>query len=148
MGIWERLGNVLKSYINDTDTTYRQRTGRGDPDYNAAYDELNDFLKKDKAETDGKARPAATDEPKSGSAFSGTGAPKQNAAPEELRPDFNELGVAFGASADECKEAYKKLMKLHHPDRHATHEGNFQKATAKSTRINAAYERITTWRNR
>jgi DnaJ-class molecular chaperone len=66
--------------------------------------------------------------------------------PESLRSDFEELGLAFGASADACKAAYKKLLKLHHPDRHAGHEGNMRKATAKSARINAAYDRIERWR--
>jgi curved DNA-binding protein CbpA len=47
----------------------------------------------------------------------------------------------------ECKAAYKKLLKLHHPDRHAGHTGNMKKATEKSARINAAYDRIEKWRN-
>jgi DnaJ-class molecular chaperone len=102
----------------------------------AAYDELNEYLNTGKAaneqvKTDYSEAPGRT---------------RNTVVPEALRPDFTELGVSFGASAEECKEAYKKLLKIHHPDRHANHEGNFQKATAKSARLNAAYERITQWR--
>jgi curved DNA-binding protein CbpA len=42
--------------------------------------------------------------------------------------------------------AYKKLLKIHHPDRHAGHPGNMKKATEKSARINAAYQKIEHWR--
>jgi hypothetical protein len=132
VGIWDRLETVVKSYLND-DTVFKSRGSRtgthGDPDLNAAYDELNDFLNKDKAE------PA-----------SDRGGADGQAPPEALRADFAELGLPFGASAEECKESYKKLLKIHHPDRHANHQGNFTKATEKSARLNAAYDRICQWR--
>ncbi|MDR2209856.1 MAG: J domain-containing protein [Spirochaetaceae bacterium] len=63
-----------------------------------------------------------------------------------MRPDFAELGLPFGAGADECKAAYRRLLKLHHPDRHAGHQGNMEKATKKMAKINAAYDRIEKWR--
>ena len=143
MGIWDRLGQVLKSYLNDDDSLYRDRhqTSYNDPDLNSAFDELNDFLNKDKPTEDSGTH----------TEYSGTTARmerKNIRIPEELRPDFNELNVPFGASADECKEAYKKLLKIHHPDRHVKHEGNYHKATNKTARINAAYERIAQWRSK
>ena len=154
MGMWDRLGNVLKSYINDDDTLrrgssnhkdWRNRSSSNDPDLNAAFDELNDYLNKDKAAGNNQQNRTNnfSDD------YSSTDWEKKwekMKPPEELRPDFEELGVAFGASADECKEAYKKLLKIHHPDKHANHEGNFQKATNKSARLNAAYDRIEQWR--
>jgi DnaJ-domain-containing protein 1 len=137
MGILDRLGNVIKSYLNDDDEKLFGRTGgrqqaSGNPDLDAAYDELNDFLN--------RKQPGAE-------SFAG-GQEKRsvNMPPEELRPDFAELGLDLGASAEECKTAYKKLLKIHHPDRHAGHEGNFKKATERSARINAAYDRIEKWR--
>jgi hypothetical protein len=66
--------------------------------------------------------------------------------PETLRPDFEELGIPFGAGAEDCKAAYRRLLKLHHPDRHAGHQGNMEKATKKMAKINAAYDRIERWR--
>jgi curved DNA-binding protein CbpA len=163
MGIWDRLGDVIKSYLNDDDEKLfgrnsRRRSGSADPDLNEAFDELNDFLDRDKAGgagvggesgTGGNAGVGGSDAFGRGSASGGTwGRDRQDPGkpPEELRSDFAELGLGFGASAEECKSAYKKLLKIHHPDRHAGHEGNFRKATEKSARINAAYDRIENWR--
>jgi len=142
MGIWERLGNVIKSYLNDTADDFPRGGGghssggsagnsRGDPDLDAAYDELNDFLRGEDAGKSGggKAREQqARREP-----------------PEELRKDFAELGLSPDASADECKEAYKKILKIYHPDRHTGNPGDLKKATEKTARVNAAYDRLEKW---
>jgi len=155
MGMWDRLGNVIKSYLNDDDTLrgdspnrrdWRNRASSNDPDLNAAFDELNDYLNKDNksgdySSADWNKKWEKYNTPGSQPNQKGEGSP-----PAELRPDFEELGVTFGASADECKEAYKKLLKIHHPDRHANNEGNFKKATSKSAKLNAAYDRIEQWR--
>ena len=147
MGIWSRLGTVIKSYLDDqdsklfgnnggSDSPFRSTRRPGDPDLDAAFEELNDYLNRT-----GSGNGAASREEPNKSADSG-GA---KLPPEELRPDFAELGVPFGAAMEECKTAYKKLLKIHHPDRHTGHEGNFKKATEKSARINAAWDRIEKW---
>ena len=134
MGIWSRLGTVISSYLNDLETESEKKipgrrtrySSAGDPDLDSAFDELNDYL-------NGKERPAADN-------YNNIKPP-----PENLRPDFAVLGVPFGAPAEECKAAYKKLLKIHHPDRHAGHESNFKKATERSARINASWDRIAKW---
>jgi hypothetical protein len=191
VGIFDRLGDVIKSYLNDEDGRIfgnvhpQGDRPRGDPDLEAAWDELNGFLngednpKKHDSNAEGRsgdgwgARPGDRNTGgwsgggNTGGAWSGSrntggnfAGSRENSTggqssartaariPEELRPDFAELGLPFGASADECKTAYKRLLKLHHPDRHAGHEGNMRKATEKSARINAAYDRIEKWRER
>ncbi|MDR0323356.1 MAG: J domain-containing protein, partial [Treponema sp.] len=65
--------------------------------------------------------------------------------PKELRIDFGCLEVPFGADLETCKAAYKNLLKIHHPDHHAGNEVNFKKATTRTARINAAWERIEMW---
>jgi DnaJ-domain-containing protein 1 len=120
MGIWNRLNSVINSYFTQSE----------DPDLNEAYDELNDYLK-------GKKTPKYEDK----KIYE-----EKKMPPEELRGYFADLGVPFGAGSEECKTAYKKLLKIHHPDRHAGHEGNFKKATEKSAKINAAYDHIEKWR--
>ena len=135
MGIWERLGSVIKSYITDeSDKLFGNRSKwRTDPDLDAAYEELDGYLKgKDSREkTSGREE---AEKPK-----------KARPVPEEIRQDFAELGLTPNATAEECKEAYKKLLKIHHPDRHAKHEGNMNKATEKAARVNAAYDRLVVW---
>jgi len=146
MGIFDRLGNVINSYINDFDgeTTRRFRSTGGfrsnDPDFDAAYEELDDFLNRKDSKKD-RNEYFWSDAASAGSASS-----KIKLPPEELRPDFECLGVPFGADAETCKAAYKKLVKIHHPDRHAGHEGNYKKATERSSKINAAWDRIDRWR--
>jgi hypothetical protein len=161
MGIWDRLGDVIKSYLNDGDSkggkTSRAEGGPryGDPDLEAAFAELNEFLGSGKPEADASGRNKSGDARGGGHGSSdwdrafagGSGGGKTGGMPpESLRGDFAELGLPFGTSDEECKQAYKKLLKIHHPDRHAGHEGNMKKATEKSARINAAYDRIQRWR--
>jgi hypothetical protein len=151
MGIFDRLGNLLSGYLNSEDGRIFRRdfdAPFGDPDIKAAYEELDEFLRHNYR--DGAARKSrAWESPGSDSYWeTDTRDTKSRAGrpPEELRPDFAELGLPFGASAGECKTAYKKLLNIHHPDRHAGHSGNMKKATEKSARINAAYDRIEKWR--
>ncbi|MCL2243455.1 MAG: J domain-containing protein [Treponema sp.] len=147
MGIFDRLGKVINSYLNDfgeqTSQSFRSgsRSSSNDPDLDAAYDELNDFLNQKETQSKSKSDNRYWQEPPRSD-------PKDKSIPpEELRADFECLGVPFGADKETCKAAYKNLLKIHHPDRHAGHEGNIKKATAKSAIINAAWDRIEKWRN-
>ena len=139
MGIWDRLGNVIRSYLNEDDPFVRSARGnrasygREDPDLNAAYEELNDYLKGEKKET---AKERAEEK---------RAEERVRPVPEEIRKDFEELGLTPDASAGECKAAYKKLLKLYHPDRHTGDPANLKKATEKSARLNAAYDRLIRW---
>jgi len=128
MGIWERLGNVVRSYLSGESEGSVHDENFHDSDLHAAYEELDDFLR-------GKEAPKGT---------SG-GAVKSRQVPEELWADFAELGVSQEANAEECKEAYKKLLKLYHPDRHAENTGAINEATRRTAAINAAYERLEKW---
>jgi len=135
MGIWDRLETVVKSYFNDNAAWRSQGSfysQHKDPDLDAAFEELNDFLKGEDKARSGKTMNAGKTEAK-------------RPVPAQIRQDFEELGLTPEATPEECKEAYKKLLKIHHPDRHANHEGNMKKATDKTTRVNASYERLTNW---
>jgi curved DNA-binding protein CbpA len=142
MGIFDRLGTVINSYFNDfsNETAGRLRSS-GDPDLDAAYEELDDYLNRKEYRFEKEANTDWRSARPSTAKTSGVKLP-----PEELRPDFDLLGVPFGADNETCKTAYKKLLKIHHPDRHAGHEGNYKKATEKSAKINAAWDRIEKWR--
>jgi hypothetical protein len=161
MSIMSRLGDLLRSYLSDDsfdndDNGFGAGTARddvhGDPDLDNAWAELNGFLGGASSAWTGRARDwedpyrsraGAREDWGEFRAETGT----RKGPPERLRADFAELGVAFGADEETCKAAYKKLLKIHHPDRHSGHEGNMKKATATSARINAAYENICRWRS-
>ena len=135
MGILDRLGNVLKSYINDgVDSLRNESFKKNDEDYNAAYEELEDFLHGEK--------PHAFDQDKAGAKTPNKGT---RTIPPELRADFQELGLQTHATEKECKEAYKKLLKIHHPDRFGKDPEKMKKATEKTSRINMAYENLSKW---
>jgi len=122
MGIWDRLGSVINSYINDFgEQTSSRLKGYGnsrssDPDFDAAYDELNDFL-------NGNEKSSGTKGSQTSGQYSwreaGTSGRNRTLPPDELRADFDILEVPFGADAETCKTSYKNLLKIHHPDRHA-----------------------------
>jgi len=129
MGTLERMGNVLKSYFNDDGAGIFRRhgAGRSDPDLDAAYEELDDYLR------NGGKKPADREEP------------ARRQVPAELLKDFAELGLTPDATFEECKRNYKKLLKIHHPDKHTGHPDNIKKATEKSAGVNAAYRRLEAW---
>jgi DnaJ-class molecular chaperone len=144
--ILNSLKDALKTYLEE-DSIFDdfgkmlKKQGRysADPDVNAAYEELDDYLKHGpgagKGESfDGRHRERRQD------------VPKKPPIPEKIKRDFAELGLSPEASPEECKGAYKKLLKIHHPDRHAGHPDNMRKATEQSARINAAFDRIEQWR--
>jgi DnaJ-domain-containing protein 1 len=70
---------------------------------------------------------------------------KRIAVPPELVQDFAILGVQSGVSPEECKAAWKSLMKAHHPDKQNQNPGEQEKATRLSIRINDSYHRIKHW---
>ncbi len=64
---------------------------------------------------------------------------------ETVRPvgSHEVLGVAPNASRSEIKQAYRQLMKAHHPDRVATLSASEQaEAEEQSKRINRAYAEL------
>ncbi len=65
--------------------------------------------------------------------------------PPELNEAFLTLGLLPGVSAKACKAAWKRLIKVNHPDRFADRAEEAGAATAKSIRITEAYRRIARW---
>jgi hypothetical protein len=170
MGIIDRLGNVIKSYLSDEPQPYGFDAGfagsrrSADADLNAAFDELNEYLKQEdvsqsksfnsKSYTSGEytykhktSQNSAykNDTFKNNTQSGGRQDSQAKLPPESLRPSFETLGVPFGASEADCKAARKNLLKKHHPDVHARHEGNRQKATSNAAGINAAFQSIQEW---
>jgi hypothetical protein len=93
MGIWSRLGKVINNYLNDFEAdNYSGGSGAGggagarggasgDPDLDAAYEELNDFLNRKEARSGGNGA-------FSSGAYSSAAAAGAKLPPEELRTDF------------------------------------------------------------
>ena len=143
MSITDRLGRLYNSYRNDKkEPGQRSRTGARseDADYEDAMDELDRFLKGEPAEDKPGKNEKRQKNDDSDSNKHGT-----QSVPKEIIEDLAVLGLPPDATENQCKETYKKLLKIHHPDRHAGHPGNMEKATKKSAVINASYDRLEKW---
>ncbi|MGP1438854.1 MAG: J domain-containing protein [Treponema sp.] len=66
------------------------------------------------------------------------------AVPNELIEDFAILNVLPGVPLEDCKHAWKVLLKRVHPD---VSEVNGEKTSDLVIRINNSYRRIETWFN-
>jgi hypothetical protein len=132
-GIFDRLGNLLKSFLQDGESDiYSEKDHRfSDPDMQDAWSELDDYLKT------GTGRPASTGH------FSG--ASGYTRVPEEYREDFANLEIDFGAGLAVVKKAYKKMIKAYHPDRHAEDPEKSKTATEITKKLNFSYNRIVTY---
>ncbi len=141
MDFIDRIGDTIKSFLDgESEKLFGPSRRSGDSDYREAMDELDEFL------SSGKERPRTTatgDRTRSAGSRQHTRAAREETPmSESLKRAFAELGVAPGASEEACKDAYKKLLKTHHPDRHANHAGNMAKATKKTATLNEAWGQI------
>lgn len=67
------------------------------------------------------------------------------AVPRELEGDFRILGLDSGVPADECKAAWKRLLKEHHPDAAGQSPDEQAKASLITARLTDSYRRISHW---
>lgn len=70
---------------------------------------------------------------------------KRYYVPFELYEDFKTLCVMPGTNLDECKTAYKSLLKQFHPDKFANEPEKQKEATEITSSITTAFTRIKTW---
>lgn len=134
--LFERFHRLLRSYLRfgaPSDEWFEQHTE--DRDYREAWDELDEFLRTGKT--------SGTSAGSNGGSRSGGQA--RRLPPEELRRDYELFQVEFGASFQEVRRAYRRLMRIHHPDLHAGDSAKQHEATDKSQQLNTAYQRIKAW---
>lgn len=70
---------------------------------------------------------------------------KRYYVPFELYEDFKTLCVMPGTNLDECKTAYKSLLKQFHPDKFANEPEKQKEATEITSSITTAFNRIKIW---
>lgn len=67
------------------------------------------------------------------------------AVPDHVARWYGNLELAVGASAEEVKAAYRRLVRRYHPDRHAKDPGRAALATKLSQELREAYEGLMTY---
>jgi DnaJ-domain-containing protein 1 len=126
--LFDRLGDMLRSFLRDSPRTRQPGTTDTDPDFRDAWEELNAYLRD--ADTGHERAPG-----------SGPGAAASR-VPERLRTDYANLEVPFGAPFERVQQSYRRLMTQYHPDRNASDAERLRIATEIAKKINASYQRI------
>lgn len=140
-GFIDRLAELFKTLFgNESDS--RETGGRAqaggprrpsvDPDYQAAWEELNEYINTGANRRTGSSGPRSSGEK--------AGLPRP--ADKSLRRDFANLEVPFGADMEEVRKSYKRLMLKYHPDRHAGDPEKQRIALEIAKKINESFERI------
>lgn len=76
-------------------------------------------------------------------AGSGPGdAPTGGRWPRDVREAYAALSLPLGASRTEARAAYKRLLHAHHPDKHQDDGEAERRATERTMKIHAAWERL------
>lgn len=128
MDIFDRLGNLIRTIIDDEDGP-EPRGGRfDDPDETAAWDELEAYMRGGES-----GAPPSFD------------APDRDGMPESLRRDFRNLEVPVGAPLADVRRGYKRLMAAYHPDRHSSDPEKLRTATEITKKLNQSFQRIRTY---
>lgn len=128
--IFDRFGNLLKSFLNDDDPPTSGATSFSDPDLQDAWNELEEFLSSDS----GNSRTST-----SRASFNRAAAPE---LPAELQRDYRLLKAKPGAPLADVAKSYRQLLRTHHPDRFASDPAKFAEATEKTKTLTAAFRRI------
>jgi DnaJ-domain-containing protein 1 len=134
--LFDRLGEFLRSLLNGEPYSGRTSDPAQDPFMREAYAELDEYLRTGRSQ----ARPSA----------GATRQPWRRAAPppEELRRDYANLEVAFGASFAEVRQAHRRLLRKYHPDRFGQDPRKQQLATEITQKLNESFQRIRVYARR
>ncbi|MGO8693119.1 MAG: J domain-containing protein [Rectinemataceae bacterium] len=156
--IFDRFERLFKSWVAGTAENSGETRDRrsGDPDFEAAMDELDDFLNTDRTATEERERQKARREAEDrarreresrarGSSSSGAWAGRSTGPNPKLVAAYRTLGLEYGVPFDRVKSTYKKLLMKNHPDRNSATPEQMKRSTEISAQLNAAYQRIETW---
>ncbi len=70
------------------------------------------------------------------------------ASEAERRRWYRTLELSPGAGVEDVRKAYRRLLKVYHPDRHASNPEKYRAATEVTRRITEAHDGLTGYLNR
>jgi hypothetical protein len=151
--IFDRFERLFKSWVaGSADELFsgaQSHRSSGNSDFDAAMDELDDYLDTSRTETQArereKARRAQEEAARRASSASSAYSRASSGPPAALVQAYRSLGLAYGAPFSEVKAAYKRLLMQNHPDRNSATPDQLKRSTEISVQLNAAYHRIETW---
>lgn len=153
--MWRRALRVARSNLNDIAGRARS-IGRGSSSLEEMSDaELEAELERRRREhatraavEKAKTRAAKNKGPTVGGAREGASAPAVDLTdlPPQKRREFRQyyanLELPFGASLDEVKRSYRRLMRQYHPDKHQADPARRELATQLSQKLTVAYNEL------
>ncbi|MGM0577200.1 MAG: J domain-containing protein [Myxococcota bacterium] len=73
--------------------------------------------------------------------------PRRPTYPPEVREAYAVLEIPLGSDRETVRAAYRRQLRVHHPDRHAHHgdEARERRAHERTMRIREAWERLDDW---
>ncbi len=127
--LFDRLGRLFRSWSDKPSEAYTE-----DADQRAAEEELEAFLR--------------GEPPRKSSSQGSKSYHHERPAREQPRPvldpkilaAYQVLGLTGQESWEAIDSAHKKLLRQHHPDRHASNPKAYQEATVTSQRLNEAFQ--------
>ena len=118
MDVWQRLDRLVRSWLAAPDE------GDAAPE---AWEELEAFLR----------REHFADSSRDAESSSGPWPP-----PLQIRQALADLEVAVGASPEEIRSAYRRQLKLYHPDRFGHNAEQARRAVEVTHRLTVAYQTL------
>ena len=167
--MFDRLGEYLKDYINDdeqgifsspeeekhnenTNNFYQENKSQSEENVDTKtsnkefkFDTSKQQSEYNKTENKQKHTYKKTEHSKSKPKNTNQTSGKRYYVPFELYDDFKTLCLIPGTNLDECKVAYKSLLKKFHPDKFANEPEKQKEATEITSSITSAFTRIKTW---
>ena len=167
--MFDRLGEYLKDYINDdeqgifsspeeekhnenTNNFYQENKSQSEENVDTKtsnkefkFDTSKQQSEYNKTENKQKHTYKKTEHSKSKPKNTNQTSGKRYYVPFELYDDFKTLCLIPGTNLDECKVAYKSLLKQFHPDKFANEPEKQKEATEITSSITSAFTRIKTW---
>ncbi|MGA2547557.1 MAG: J domain-containing protein [Rectinemataceae bacterium] len=145
--IFDRFERLFKSWVSGSaDGGTQSPRYSGNSDFDAAMDELDDYLDAGRTETEARERDRARREREEAARRAATSSSaRPHGPPAALVQAYRSLGLSYGVPFPEVKAAYKRLLMQNHPDRNSATPEQLKRSTEISVQLNAAYQRIETW---
>jgi DnaJ-domain-containing protein 1 len=148
MGIGRRLIDLARANLNALLDRAAAADGEGLSDEELRSREARDRAARERAEK--RAREAAQAAGRTPRPQSSKKPPPRRSAPppygseKRLRELYAQLETPYGASFDEVKKSFRRLMRKYHPDLHAKNPKKHKAATELTMQLTTAYNEIET----
>lgn len=150
--MFDRLGEFLRDYIDDDEQDIfsspeeeqeKQKSEKTEFKFDTSKQQ-SEYKSSEKTQQQ-KFTYTKTQQTKSQTQQKKQSSTKRCYVPFELYEDFKTLCLMPGTNLEECKIAYKSLLKKFHPDKFANEPEKQKEATEITSSITSAFTRIKIW---